>query len=671
MRIEPARSARPILAGLLALGLLALAGVAARTAGLGGEWFVDFADLWLYHAVFACAIACCVVRAVTSPGSRAIWLAFALGLFFWAAADVYWTVEYTGVKRIPYPNASDLGYLLSIPCFFAGIALMTKRYAGRFGAANWLDAAIGSLAAAAAGTAVLAPTLVGLVKGNTAAVIANIGYPLGDLVLISIVVGALVVVGLRSAGPFLAVGAGLAAWTFADASYLLIVANDSYEAGGWVDVLWPAAALAIGSATLVPARARTARRDRRPSVLLPSFFATVAVGVLIYDHFDRVIQASVWLAGLTLLLVIVRLALAFRENDRLVESLHEEAVTDALTGLGNRRLLFKHLDGILAAGSRRVVAIFDLDGFKHYNDTFGHPAGDALLRRLGANLVEAVRGHGAAYRLGGDEFCILVRANKHTAEWIVAAAREALSERGEGFSISASCGAVFVPDAAATSSEAMRLADRAMYEEKSGRSGRIEQQTREVLLRIMREREPRLSQHGQGVALLASEVGRALRLDAEDLDVLTRAAELHDVGKIAIPAEVLHKSGRLDEIEWELMRKHTLIGERIIGAAQALVPVARTVRSSHERWDGGGYPDGLAGEEIPLASRIVFVCDAFDAMIAERCYRPARTPEEALGELRRHAGTQFDPDIVEVFCALRESPRRGSGVAAGSAADPR
>ena len=502
----------------------------------------------------------------------------------------------------------------------------------------------------------LAPALVGLTKGDPAAVVANLAYPLGDLVLISFVVGALVFVGMRRAGPFLAVGAGLVVWTIADAGYLVLVATDSY-AEGWFDVLWPAAALIIASATCVPARTARARNDRRSSILLPCVFATVALGVLTVDHFERVVGAAVWLAVITLFVVVVRMALAFRENDRLVAALHDDTVTDSLTGLGNRRRLFDRLESALHSGTPRMLAILDLDGFKHYNDTFGHPAGDALLRRLGANLTSAMQGTGEAFRLGGDEFCVLAGVDELRPDEIGEIARAALSEQGEGFSIGASCGVVMIPDATTDASEAMKLADKAMYDEKSGNSGRIEHQTREVLMRILREREPQLSEHGEGVARLAAEIGRALSLDSEELDVLVRAAELHDIGKIAIPAEILHRPGPLNEIEWDLIRKHTLIGERIIGAAPPLAPVAKVVRSAHERFDGAGYPDGLAGDEIPVPARIILICDAYDAITTDRPYRRARSREEALAELRGNAGTQFDPELVEAFCALRESPR--------------
>jgi len=143
-----------------------------------------------------------------------------------------------------------------------------------------------------------------------------------------------------------------------------------------------------------------------------------------------------------------------------------------------------------------------------------------------------------------------------------------------------------------------------------------------------------------------------LGLEAAELDGLARAAELHDIGKMAVPDAVLDKAGPLTADDRRFIGQHTLVGERIIGAAPDLRPVGRLVRSSHERWDGRGYPDGLAGEDIPLGSRIIAVCDAYDAMTSERPYRAAVTMDDAIAELRRCSGTQFDPGVVAVFCTV-------------------
>ncbi|MBV8217065.1 MAG: HD domain-containing protein, partial [Solirubrobacterales bacterium] len=153
------------------------------------------------------------------------------------------------------------------------------------------------------------------------------------------------------------------------------------------------------------------------------------------------------------------------------------------------------------------------------------------------------------------------------------------------------------------------------------------------------------------VAELAGAVAAAFSLPLEDIEVIRQAAELHDVGKVGIPDAILNKPAALDGDEWALMRRHTLIGERILAAAPDLARAARLVRSSHENYDGSGYPDGLARREIPLGSRIIAVCDAFHAMTTDRPYRPAVSEAAAVQELRRCAGSQFDPDVVERFCA--------------------
>jgi two-component system, cell cycle response regulator len=340
------------------------------------------------------------------------------------------------------------------------------------------------------------------------------------------------------------------------------------------------------------------------------------------------------------------------ENRRLLEVSRHEARTDPLTGLGNRRRLMEDLADVVdkRTGMRpHVFALFDLDGFKGYNDSFGHPAGDSLLVKMASNLAATVEPEGSAYRLGGDEFCILVPARIAGGEPI-AAASAALSEQGSGFAVRTSWGAVFLPDEADHAVEALSLADRRMYVQKSRRPRSPERQTRNVLLRALQERSPAIGDHVSGVAPLAVALGQAYGLGPEELDEIARASELHDIGKIGVPDGILRKRGPLNQAEWTLMRNHTLIGERILSSAPAMSPVARLVRSTHERWDGKGYPDGLAGEEIPLGSRVIAVCDAFMAMTQPRPWRRTMSHEEALQELRACAGTQFDPKLVEAFC---------------------
>jgi diguanylate cyclase (GGDEF)-like protein len=376
--------------------------------------------------------------------------------------------------------------------------------------------------------------------------------------------------------------------------------------------------------------------------------------VLLYGGFHHVAALGLVLAGAAILMVVLRTGSIFYENVRLLRSSQHDAMTDALTGLRNRRNMQAALDRTLADGPASPPAIFvmfDLDGFKSYNDRFGHLAGDTMLAHLGSRLRTAVALAGSAYRPGGDEFCVILDGNIAHPDVLIATAVAALSAEGEGFTVTASHGTVRIPADAATPTEALRLADDRMYARKSGRRGSAGQQTHDALLGLLRERQPALHDHLRHVGRLAQGVGRHLGLDTEQLDVLCRAAELHDIGKAAIPDAILDKPGRLTEPEWQFMRRHTLIGERILAAAPALTPVAKLVRSSHERWDGTGYPDGLARDDIPLGARIIQVCDAFDAMTHQRPYGRTLEPEAAAAELRDGAGKQFDGVVVDALVA--------------------
>ena len=251
--------------------------------------------------------------------------------------------------------------------------------------------------------------------------------------------------------------------------------------------------------------------------------------------------------------------------------------------------------------------------------------------------------------MGGDEFCLLSTGPCEDPDALVAAAAAALSESGERFTIGCSHGDVRLPAECSAAVDALRLADQRMYTAKRGGRRSNDEAVHQVLLRVAAEHDGELRDHVDEVADFAELVGRALGLADTELTDVRRAAQLHDIGKVAIPDAILHAPRALSESEWVYMRQHTIIGERIINAAPELKAVARIVRASHERYDGAGYPDGTAGEEIPLGARIVAVCDAFDAMVTTRAYRAAMPVEAALAELRHCAGSQFDPAVVEAF----------------------
>jgi diguanylate cyclase (GGDEF)-like protein len=459
--------------------------------------------------------------------------------------------------------------------------------------------------------------------------------------------------------------------------YLYMVAVDGYE-GHALDALWPASATLIGLAAWQPATRASAKPVEGWTVTgFPALAAALAAVLLVVASTVDLNLAARVLAATALAAALARMALTLSENTRMLVTSRHEALTDGLTGLGNRRKLMLDLERELAEagepGGARVLALFDLDGFKQYNDSYGHPAGDALLARLGGALGDAVQRSGTAYRMGGDEFCALLRAPRGTdAALAVQRAARALSERGEGFAVSSSFGSVALPDEASDAIEALQLADRRMYSQKDRRRSSARRQARDVLIKALDERRPELVDHLRDVAELAVAVATHLGVGDQALEDVARAAELHDVGKVAVPDAILDKPGPLAEDEWAFVRQHTLIGERILGAAPALRGAARIVRSSHERWDGTGYPDGLGGVEIPLGARVVAVCDAFDALTSGRPYRAPLDGPAALERLRAGAGSQFDPRAVEALeqelsarpgyeaGSTRSSPRRSS-----------
>ncbi|MGH3071313.1 MAG: HD-GYP domain-containing protein, partial [Gaiellaceae bacterium] len=215
--------------------------------------------------------------------------------------------------------------------------------------------------------------------------------------------------------------------------------------------------------------------------------------------------------------------------------------------------------------------------------------------------------------------------------------------------IRSSFGGVLLPYEVADPSDALRLADERLYGQKRSKQGI---RTMNALVEALSEHKPDVRPRAHRVEALTVVIGRLLGISDDELEALARAAELHDLGTLAIPGEILGKPGPLDEREWGFVRRHTVIGERILRASPQLWGVAAIVRATHENWDGTGYPDGLAGEAIPLAARIIGACQAFDAMTSPRPYRGARTSQEALDELESCAGTNFDPAVVRVLSAL-------------------
>src|SRR3954453_17995255 len=546
------RYRRPLLTATRVLAVVGLLGFAAHTGlGLGGGALDGFFNDWVYNGLVLISSIWCLARAALVRTDRGAWALIGLGLACWGTPEIINTVYLSKLDYPPYPSISDAFWLAFYPASYGALILLVRGRMEQFRSSLWLDGLGAGLAVASVGAIVfLQPILNMTPDGEAIQVATDLAYPLGDLLMLALVIGVFALTGWRPGRAWAFIGAGLMSMAAADSIYAYQASKGLYVEGTLLDSLWPAATLLVGWAAWVPSRrqVRIHLRGWRPLVL-PVAFALMAVGVLVYDHFARVSTLAVVFAGTTMVMVLLRTAMTFGENLTMLRNSQREALTDALTGLGNRRALMNDLRDALegrSAQQPRALIIFDLDGFKHYNDSFGHPAGDALLARLGRSLEETVRDHGRAYRLGGDEFCALIDGDIEEAGVIESTGR-ALTEHGQGFEVAASHGVALLPREADDAAAALQIADQRLYGNKGARRrSSVGQQTRDVLLRILHEREPELHDHHHEVADLAVAVAEKLPMLPDEIDVMARAAELHDIGKMAVPDQILQKPGPLD-----------------------------------------------------------------------------------------------------------------------------
>ena len=360
------------------------------------------------------------------------------------------------------------------------------------------------------------------------------------------------------------------------------------------------------------------------------------------------------------------------------------ALTDPLTGLGNHRNFHERLQRELIAaeqaGTSVALLLFDLDDLKKINDRHGHPMGDSVLSQVASRLRQG----GEAFRLGGDEFAVLLPDHdERKATGVARSIVERISAlRIEGIDeVTVSGGVATYPSHGAGRDELIRLADSALYWAKEDGKNRVRAYAAESILRANLEqladspdraaryraaeslaqtvdaRDAYTGRHSQRVGEYAARIARRLGADEPTIELMRLSGSLHDLGKLAIPEELLRKPTALSDGERLVLERHPQIGYRMLESL-GVDAVAEAVLHHHERWDGTGYPNKLAGEQIPLAARIVFVADAYDAMTAARGHGRPQTEEEALAELERCAGTQFDPRVVEAFAKELRSGRR-------------
>jgi response regulator RpfG family c-di-GMP phosphodiesterase/GGDEF domain-containing protein len=320
---------------------------------------------------------------------------------------------------------------------------------------------------------------------------------------------------------------------------------------------------------------------------------------------------------------------------------------DPVSGLPGIERLRGDLETECTSANGFGVALYlcVLHGMSAYNEAYGEACGDAMIGWLARKLRDAVGERGTVYRLRGAAFAVVASLAERTDD-LQALAASALLEVGEGFVIRGALARALLPEEADNAMAGIELATRRALAQRRARPGDSELRAPEDPMDVLPLERPRYQ-----IADVAARIGRRMGLTGVELENLQAAAHLRDVGNMAVPSAVLTRAGELPGHEWEFVRLHTVVGERLLAANFGMEAVAKLVRSSHERWDGGGYPDGLAGARIPLGARILFVCSAFQDMTSRRAHREARSASDALAELSLAAASQFDPDVVSAFRA--------------------
>jgi len=458
------------LAGLL----LAAYAVTLFVRPTGQSW--SFVDNQLVDAFEVAVALACLARGVTRRPGRAPALVLGIGLLCWAVGDVIWSADPT-----PSVSIADAFYLVIYPTAYVALMLVVRSYLGGFQASVWLDGAIAGLGTAAVCAAFAFDTILSAVGGSPLSVAVNLAYPIGDLLLLTLAVGALIVVP-GSPLRLLVFAAGCGLMAVGDTIYLFQSSAGSYQVGTPLDLTWPLAIFAMSLSVWIPAgdERRSLTVERAPRLIIPAIAAVASVVILMLGNIEHVSAVALGLAAATLVVAAVRLGLALRELRGMTEARRHEAVTDELTGLANRRRMHDELARgfhALRSGDVQYVALLliDLDHFKEVNDSFGHQTGDALLKQVGPRIRAVIRPTDLVARLGGDEFAVILtgadaRFATSVAQRITDALTEPIVVDTASLHIGGSIGVAVAPVHAQTAEELIRCADVAMYRAKGAKS---------------------------------------------------------------------------------------------------------------------------------------------------------------------------------------------------------
>lgn len=643
--------------------------------------------VYLLPIVLATALSVAVARRRGGAVGR-FWKLMALSNLGWVAGDVIWAVYplVTG-HEAPFPSIADAVYLSSyavipVAVFFAfrGRHVLTH-------SRGVLDALAPTVVFAAAGwDFLLKPQASG---GWSLGVLTGIAYPLLGVVIACLVVS--LGFNARTSVPLSisTVMVALAVSAVTDTLYTHGAILHGYVGADWLNLGWQAEAVIICWAALAAWRHREPDSQEAPLGRdrgLICIALAIAVGLASMAAQVATDSVSWELTGAMLLalgLAVLRMYLSASEMRRIALALDQAraeqerlAVTDALTGLYNRRFVEELLQIEIERARRKQgnvgLIVIDVDHFKHVNDKYGHAVGDHVLVAVAERLSAALRPSDILARYGGEEFLAVVPdADSETTLEVAERLRVALASRpvtrhGYTIPVTVSAGvAGTLGDGDVTAM--MREADRALYAAKAAGRNRVQlasddssvlsggEEVPAGLARIADVVDARICAdlHSKPMATWAGVLADRLGLDPETRRVVTVAARLHDIGKITVPDVLLNKPGPLDAGEWLVMREHSTEGARMLADLPGMSDIAEAVRAHHERYDGDGYPDQLAGEQIPMAARIIAVCDAWATMRANRPYSAARSEAEARAELSRCRGAHFDSQVVDAFLELQ------------------
>jgi len=674
------------------LTLFAVGTLITEGHGAFGRLLVNV--IYLGPHILAIALAVWAARR-TDGAYRRLWTMLACALPLWVAGESIVSFNHVVLQREPaFPGAADAFFL----AFYAALvvtflvalrpALMVRSWKAV------LDASVLALAVGFIGwVAVVEPQLS---QPANLATVVGVAYPVLDVVMLTILASLTLASFRRPPTSLLLLAAAIGAGAFTDVALTYISLHTTSPELSWLKIGWEAEALLLVLAAVAAVRpAEAAQRspsedltDRGLTVVLAGVAVTLAVVVIhSLGHSPSVADAVVALYVVGA--IALRLHLTSRERERiglrLEASLREQermANTDELTGLHNRRYADRQLERRARAITQDAeletgVLILDLDHFKDVNDAHGHPVGDEVLRLAAERLTRTRRPGDVVARYGGEEFLVILHdVERAHLPSVAERFRECIAEEpfdvGEEHPliVTASVGGASMPADAATLTELLRIADRALYTAKSMGRNRVQigGQGDEGSIEGLMERGSVLNfvqalvdyvdasygavDHGSEAARLTGLVADELGLEASQRWRACAGARLHDIGKLAVPEVILSKPTALDVAEWEAVRRHPDVGADILSLAPGLRDVAEVVRQHHERHDGTGYPRGLSGEQICIEARIVAVCDTWVAMCSDRPHRASRTTPQAVDELRRAAGSQLHPQVVEAFLSV-------------------